>query len=67
MLRNIQKMILKLETFTFKAKIYNNIIEHYSQLTVHQYIFRNSRFTEELNEISITKLKLGIALKLLNP
>ena len=66
MLRNIQKMILKLETFTFKAKIYNNIIEHYPQLTV-EYIFRNSRFTEELNEISITKLKLGIALKLLNP
>ena len=65
MLRNIQKMILKLETFTFKAKIYN-IIEHYPQLTV-EYIFRNSRFTEELNEISITKLKIGIALKLLNP
>ena len=66
MLCNIQKMILKLETFTFKAKIYNNIIEHYPQLTV-EHIFRNSRFTEELNEISITKLKLGIALKLLNP
>ena len=66
MLRNIQKMILKLETFTFKTKTYSNIIEHYPQLTV-EYIFRNSRFTEELNEISITKLKLGIALKLLNP